>query len=157
MFVSAHIMVGGTIGILSTLNSKKDWGKLACGGILSHAILDYIPHWDCYPVNLEGLGLNLLIGMLIIMLLIYYFAEKRWNVIGGAFFAVLPDFENILVYMGLMERYIFPFHWPILHGEIVLPWGIITQIFVILSCVVILRKNFAKRYHVFLPEFNKVF
>lgn len=72
--------------------------------ILSHYVLDAIPHWDysttairkrrwkdSVPVFLKA-TLDFSLGILIILLL----AENRFSALSGAFFAVLPDAVTFL-------------------------------------------------------------
>ncbi|TSD04208.1 MAG: Uncharacterized protein Athens071412_787 [Parcubacteria group bacterium Athens0714_12] len=154
MIISPHLIVGAAIGA-----KTNNLGLIIILGLISHLILDKIPHWD-YAVfknleifkksrNLEYLLKPFLkmfidgfVGLIIVFLLIVFknIPFNKLLFIGlGIFFSILPDialiFSNLFIPEKDNTRY-FLFHEKYLHshkekeGKITFP-GLATQILII--------------------------
>lgn len=91
-------------------------------GVVSHGILDYVPH--CYPVNPKT---DAIIGLLLIPGLIYFTKIPYRIAVAGAFSGSLfpdlvdlsPGILNSLLHLNLPTfAPIFPWHWHAYSGSI---------------------------------------
>jgi len=132
MILTPHFIVGAAIGA-----KTHNLGLIIILGILSHYILDFIPHWDyvnhgikdfhktkdfkaLFP-DLFKITIDGLIGLLIVFLIVWQKDLLNLNnlifVILGIFFSILPDillFTAIIFGGTLAQKYI-DFHHKFLH------------------------------------------
>jgi hypothetical protein len=109
MNVLFHLSVG--VGIISTFSNNKTISAkhIFAGGILgvlSHGILDYIPH--CYPINSKVdalVGLSFLIGFLLLV-------KNKWRLLSVVVLVgcILPDLIDLgpTIVNKLLNFNIFP-------------------------------------------------
>jgi len=91
------MLVGSVVGI----RAKRVWSVFILA-LASHYLLDFLPHWDYLDkVALEGfndlikIGIDLLIGIIIVILLsLKYPRKKRELIFLGAGVSIFPDFLN---------------------------------------------------------------
>lgn len=139
MVLAPHILVGVVLAQWLPLN-----GWLAFGVLLSHYILDTLPHWE-YVENIEGLkkrfwvvlldlsvGLSLAIGL----------AGLSWPVLWAIFFSLLPDLPILLMAFYKDNQFLKSYFslndfLHLCHPTSVL-LGVTTQLLVIASAVIIL-------------------
>jgi hypothetical protein len=91
-------------------------------GIISHGILDFIPH--CYPINSK---LDVILGLIIIATTIW-FIKKRYRIVAISSFigSIFPDLVDLLpsilnkqIGFNLpIKNKIFPWHWHEYSGSI---------------------------------------
>ena len=159
MILTPHIIIGAAIGA-----KTHNLGLIIILGLLSHVILDKIPHWDYtfsnilnFPrtknfkmltIDLIKIAIDGLIGLLIVFLILWQ--KKLLNfshlpfILLGIFISVLPDiilgFLILFVPPHLSGKY-FAFHHKYLHfkhkqkeGKFTFP-GLLTQILVIVITI----------------------
>jgi hypothetical protein len=105
LITATHLLVGGAVG------SFTDQPLVALGlGIVSHAVCDMIPHFDFTDYRRDvALGVVVGVGTIVAASLRGgVHSGYLWGMIGG----VIPDIENLVWQMGLMDgsRRIFPTH-----------------------------------------------
>jgi len=105
-------------------------------GVISHIILDMIPHHDHESVI--NCVLDVITGTAVFLLVVVMFRVESsliWGAVGGA----LPDIEIPLYHFGLIKRRYFPSHtgWTP-HLKTGKFRGIMTQCFVVALGVLIL-------------------
>jgi len=136
MIFAPHIVIGAAIGA-----KTQNLGLIIILGLLSHWILDRIPHWD-YDISknvgdfrsgnknkgLLGLSFKIfadgIIGFLIILIPIIYYHLFNFKsllfIFLGIFFSVLPDIVLGLILLfssnGFLKKY-FEFHNKYLHNK----------------------------------------
>jgi hypothetical protein len=91
-------------------------------GIITHAVLDYIPH--CYPINSK---IDIIVSLIIIIATLWL-VRKPYKIIAGLSFlgCIFPDLIDLLPkiinnYAGLrlpVSDKIFPWHWQKYSGVI---------------------------------------
>jgi len=105
--------------------------------ILSHYILDIIPHWEyldlslSIPKNFYKIVLDLVGGFI----LVYFFVGLSWWTMSGIFFALLPDLPILLYSFFKNNRFLksyFKFGYILHHFRASVGWGIFSQILVII-------------------------
>ncbi|HMA76345.1 MAG TPA: hypothetical protein VKO43_03450 [Candidatus Krumholzibacteriaceae bacterium] len=109
MTVFTHFAAGALIGYFSP-------GVLSAsiGGLLSHVLLDVIPHYD-----FESLKLEIFLGVVVLLILVFTGSCSLVICLGGIF-AVIPDLENLLWKLGKLreDQKVFPGHAGIIpHGR----------------------------------------
>lgn len=124
MFYSTHLVTGAAIGVVTGSPVKA-----FLFGLLSHLLLDAIPHHDHRKVR--NCALDIVGGTLLFALAFFFWKPDPamlWGAIGG----VIPDIEVPLYYFGLIKRRVFPSHngWMPHSGAAPLR-GVLIQIFVI--------------------------
>ena len=137
MITASHLLVGGAAGSLT------DQPLLAFGlGVVSHAVCDMVPHFDIRDYRRDvALGVVVAAGTIAAATLRGGVSPGYlWGMIGG----VVPDIENLLWQMGLLDggRRIFPTHRKggLPHGAPRGPRNLVVQGIVgLLSLLVILR------------------
>jgi len=99
MIIIPHMLVGAAIG----RRVRNIW-LVFIFGLISHCLLDFLPHWDYLLrveiTNIEHLikiGLDFILGASIIFILIRS-CSKKWLVLVGIIAALLPDFLNFIYY-----------------------------------------------------------
>ncbi|MDQ7793829.1 MAG: hypothetical protein RDU89_05375 [bacterium] len=140
MVLVAHAAVGGALGASAGRRSPA-WSPLWVAGwaLLSHVILDAIPHWD----NLFALGWLIadLAAALAVAAIIARLARTPGRVFWGAFLACLPDLEHLLVGWLLPQR-IFLSHLPWFpHGQAALVPGVLTQLLVVIMAIAFVARQ----------------
>jgi len=137
LYTASHVAAGAAIGI----SLKKPATAFALG-LLSHIVLDAVPHHD--EKSLAG---ALTIGGLSVFIALYIGTRcglkspAFWGAIGGG----LPDVENVLNYFHVFGPgwyTVFPCHTGLLpHNSAPAPWGVVWPVAVmLLSGWVIWRK-----------------
>jgi len=136
MIFTPHIVIGAVIGA-----KTQDLGLIIILGLLSHWILDRIPHWD-YDISknvgefrgnnkhkgLLGLSFKILIdgliGFSIILIPVIYYHLFNFKsllfIFLGIFFSVLPDIVLGLILLFSSEDFLkkyFEFHKKYLHNK----------------------------------------
>lgn len=102
MYYSTHLVAGATAGIIAD-NPVKGFIL----GLLSHVVLDMIPHHDHETVT--NCLLDVAIGNIMLLVAIFLFHPEHhilWGAIGG----VVPDIEVPLYHFGLIGKKLFPSH-----------------------------------------------
>lgn len=145
MFVVAHAAAGSVIGSVVSTDKPKGWTRLILYAVLSHIVLDLVPHWD-YTPRLVWIALDLLASLFVITIVIFIAHTSKWPVIVGSLAATAPDLDVLFVHLGILESKFFVSHlswFP--HGELAAPWGIIIQILFIMGCIGFIVLRFAKK------------
>jgi len=112
---------------------------------LSHFGVDMLPHWnwepDARPLSLLGIVLDLILLEILTCYLAFQ-SPLKLNIIGGAFFAILPDLlEAPYIFFGHNNRFIkklCDFQYRIQNRAPILP-GIVTQLLLSALCLLILK------------------
>ena len=134
MCTVTHLVVGGAVG------AWTGHGALAFAlGVVSHAVLDAVPHYELDDFRLD-LGITLVaVGGLVGWG--YWLTPVFWGALGG----VLPDVEILLWKLGLLRdtQMVFPSHSGLIrHGRRLSFRGALPQVLLImgaLGCLVVLR------------------
>jgi hypothetical protein len=138
MTATAHALIGAAIV------TKIENPLLALPvALLSHLPLDLVPHWDTITngrqkpkiVILAQAGLDVLLGFALTW---YLFSKVTppLRLLGGIFFAQLPDWLEAPYFFFNIKA--FPFYQVRVvqvkfHNKLSLPWGLLTQVAVILA------------------------
>jgi len=159
MIFSPHIIIGAAIGA-----KTQNLGLIIILGLLSHFIMDKLPHWDysvipdiknfrqtksiklLIPLILKS-TIDVIFGLLIVLLLVWQkdIFDYLFFIIAGIFFSLLPDAVGALIFIFgnnnlfnkfsiLLRRF---FHYPRnkeKEGEITF-LGLFTQIVLILIAI----------------------
>ncbi|MEM3074610.1 MAG: hypothetical protein QW727_01560 [Candidatus Pacearchaeota archaeon] len=103
MFLIIHILFGALIGL-----SFNSWIFIIPLCILSHFIIDMIPHWDGsfnkYKFHIFGIAdltknrfllsiFDIIISLITIIILLHYY--KSWKVILASIISISPDILNL--------------------------------------------------------------
>lgn len=102
MYYSTHLVTGAAIGMVTGSPVRA-----FIFGLLSHVLLDAIPHHDHRKVR--NCVLDILGGSLIFAALYIYWQPDQamlWGAAGG----VIPDLEIALYHFGYIRRRVFPSH-----------------------------------------------
>lgn len=86
MILSLHMITGAIIG--NKTNKKTIFILILV--LLSHFVLDFIPHFE-YAIKSLTLFLDLLFGIIIAMILAYQNRSKAKIILASTFIAILPD------------------------------------------------------------------
>jgi hypothetical protein len=123
MILTGHLLIGGAIGVVATSLSPSPWVvPLSLGaGILSHHVLDWLPHTDAatfWPdpraiptvavavVTGEVLGGLSLTGTLLVV------QHTSWAFAAGALGGILPDlFDEMPLWQERFRRSFLGNHW----------------------------------------------
>lgn len=138
MHFTTHAALGAGLGALAAHVAPTPAGALLAltAGVVSHALLDAVPHKDSTSMTEVMVDLALGVG-LIGWVLAAKAAGGGWSSprlllpLLGALGGVLPDLEVALVYLGWMDRrrVIFPSHTGLTpHRLLPSGWGLITQL-----------------------------
>ena len=92
MIITPHMLVGAAIGA----HCDNIWAAF-CFGLISHYLLDALPHWDYLkrvkisnPDHLKKIGLDFILGGLLVLFLTWSSPQKFFILVAlGA--ALLPD------------------------------------------------------------------
>jgi hypothetical protein len=112
MMLAIHLPVGALAG-----RARGNVATALCAGVVSHAILDLLPHDDVVSERTEAIVVASLLPAIAL--------GTHWD--GRAFFGalggVLPDLEHVVRVPGSGGRLVFPTHGPKgLHEAIALPF-----------------------------------
>ena len=137
MTATTHALVGAAI--VSKLPNV--WGFILA--FLSHLPLDYIPHWDTItngkkhskPFLLFTTGIDVLLGFILVW---YFFGQllPPTLLFLTTVVAQLPDWLSAPYYFFSINLFPFPFIRQLqvkLHHKLNLPWGLFTQIAIIVA------------------------
>jgi hypothetical protein len=139
MWTVAHSTFGAAIG--SKVRSPWLAGAL---GLLSHALLDMIPHWDY--TELVPLGVWVILDQTAALVILVWILRRsaRWQAsLAAAAMAALPDVEGALIYLGWQRRYYFLSHLPgFPHQSTETLLGVLTQTgIIVLSLFLVARQR----------------
>jgi len=161
MVLTPHILIGAAIG------ARIRHPLLIIGlGLLSHLILDKLPHWDYHNKGISGFrrdknfknlvidlikaGIDGLIGVMLVVFLLYrnrmvFQTDKLIFIMLGVVSATLPDFFLFLVHLFFPTKTaekILAFHSNFLHckkeGYQITFLNLATGIFIILLSIFLL-------------------
>lgn len=103
-----HVVVGAVVGSVS-----PNLGVALAGGLLSHFILDYIPHWDPVVNGKIPQGRKLIYGALLlidvflslaVLILVFPYPKMFWASVAAA----VIDIDNFLQYQDKFYPKLFP-------------------------------------------------
>lgn len=132
MYCTAHFIAGAIIG-----TAVPSPACAAAAGLVSHAVLDGVPHSD-YGRAFQGI-LDVVCTLLFALGILMAGADAR--AIAGGMWAALPDVEVAAAFLfpraykphGRL-RLVFPSHSGLIgHGRLAPPWGVLTQALAILG------------------------
>ncbi len=146
MLLTTHVFVGVVIGILV----KNPWIALPAA-LLSHFALDILPHWDFFSFQnkITSEIMRKIYGDVFLGLLVgCYFAytvmpnlSKAITILGCSFLSIFPDLIEAPYVFWKKE-------WAIctqtislqhkLHWKLKFPEGLITQLILIIGCLILL-------------------
>lgn len=140
MLETPHALVGMVI----VAAIPNPWVSLPLA-FLSHFAVDMLPHWnwqpDARPLSLLGITLDLILLEIILARLAFQ-SPLQWGLVGGAFFAILPDLlEAPHIFFGFQNKYLqklCDFQKSIQNRAPVLP-GVVTQVLLSGLCLLILK------------------
>ena len=121
MYFTTHGLVGAALGART-----GSPGGAVVAALLSHIVLDAIPHHDASGPR--GALVDIAVGLAALVLLRRHLGPLAWL---GAAAATLPDLEVVLRYYGILQRspWGFPSHnWAFLHHRWPPPGGAIVQV-----------------------------
>ncbi len=108
MPITPHMLVGVAIGTQS-----PSLLIAFCLGLVSHYLLDALPHWDYLhkveitrPEHLKKIGLDFILGAMIVSALTWPFHQKLF-ILAGVAGALLPDFSQ-LIYVNFKIKWLKP-------------------------------------------------
>jgi hypothetical protein len=123
--IGVTVLFAETDKIDNSLKIRKIFGTsilVFAMGIISHGVLDYIPH--CYPINSK---LDVILGSIIISTTTW-FMNKRCRLISLSSFmgSIFPDLVDLLpsilnkqIGLGLpINNKVFPWHWQEFSGSV---------------------------------------
>jgi len=104
MPITPHMLVGAAIGTQS-----PNLLIAFCLGLVSHYLLDALPHWDYLPKDwlrkigitrpdhFKKIGLDFILGAMIVSILTWSYPQKLL-ILAGITAALLPDFFQLIYY-----------------------------------------------------------
>lgn len=115
MWAITHAAAGAAIGHLL---HTSPW-HVASGSLLSHLVLDAIPHWDYADVEHPELwAISDLVFAIMLTQVLGTHTHNTRTLTFGALMAVIPDLEVVLHHFGVITRTYFPSHRPgFPHGQ----------------------------------------
>jgi len=109
MIITPHILAGAAIGV----HSPNVWASF-CFGLISHYLLDSLPHWDYLESikiskfnQLIKIFIDFIIGVIIVLIITWPFSFNVL-IIFGIFGALLPDFIEFF-YNNFKIKLLYPF------------------------------------------------
>ncbi len=97
MFITPHMLVGAAIGV----KASNPWTAF-CFGLLSHYLIDFLPHWDYLKeIRINKLEdflkifLDFIIGTIMVLFLVWNLPNKLIIAI-AVVSALLPDFLEFI-------------------------------------------------------------
>ena len=109
MVITPHMLVGAAVGA----QSPNVWAAFIFG-LLSHFLLDMLPHWDYLDrlkitkiVDLIKIGLDFILGTIIVLVFVWTFPQKLLIIFAIAG-ALLPDIL-VFLYAHLKIKWLKPF------------------------------------------------
>lgn len=134
MYFTTHGLVGAALGAAA----GSPAGAVAAG-LLSHAVLDAVPHHDV-PGPRWAL-VDIAAGALLLWLLRRHLGPAAW---WGALAATVPDLEVVLRYYRVLKPGPWGFpshHLPFLHHRWPLPEGALVQLALLLPAILYLWRR----------------
>ncbi|MDI7248032.1 MAG: hypothetical protein QME92_11300 [Bacillota bacterium] len=127
MYCITHFLAGAIVGA-----SMPGPLGAACAGLVSHAVLDAVPHSD-YGRAWQGV-IDVACAGLVALVILMAGADVR--AVAGGVGGALPDIEVAAAFLfpGAYRphgrlRLVFPSHSGFLgHGRLAFPWGVLTQV-----------------------------
>ncbi len=96
MVITPHMLVGAAVGS----QASSVWLAF-CFGLLSHFLIDALPHWDYIkrvdignPSHLKKIALDFILGTLLVLILVWSEPQKIFILI-AIIAALLPDFLEV--------------------------------------------------------------
>lgn len=130
MCLFTHFAAGALAGALT----GNVYAAVAAG-LVSHAVLDVIPHYDHPDWRVElGGGVLSLVGLFLLPM-------WTWPAVVGGLSGMLPDLENLFQKLGKMRRaqFVFPTHTGLLpHGRALGPRSLVWQLAIFVVCFMLL-------------------
>ncbi len=130
MYVTAHALTGAVVGeAVVTATGAHPWAALLAG-LVSHAMLDVVPHHDYHRVRCALLDLAVAVTLATLLFRGSSAAARWWGGLGGA----LPDLEvavgSLILSTGHPWRWSwYPTHTGLLpHPHWRWPQGLLTQL-----------------------------
>lgn len=116
MILSSHILIGGAVG---TRSKNIYWAFLF--GLVSHYLLDAIPHWEYLSsldealicVNMFKIAVDFGLGLLAVWMFCRIFSRKiSWKVLIAVGASILPDAGQTIIYFLKLNwlKPLFDFH-----------------------------------------------
>jgi len=156
MVLTPHLLIGGAIG-----SKIKNYWAIFIIALISHFVLDAIPHWE-YVIKIVGVSgneflaitvealLDILIGVSVISLLLKH-SHLAKPALVGAFFAILPDgfifvhalaqvfFDWNLTFLNPLINFHHQIHFS--DGNDFLFWRIITETAVTATAILLIWRT----------------
>ena len=128
MYCTTHALVGG---FTAGLGASPVTAFL--GGLVSHLILDTVPHHDYYEVKWGVLDFLTAVSLVL-------FCKEKFVAspyfLSGAIGGALPDLEVVLSHATGKRRLIFPSHTGLTpHNRLKWPWGFFVQVLVVVVAI----------------------
>jgi hypothetical protein len=102
LFYSTHLVTGAALGMITGSPVRA-----FLFGLLSHILLDAIPHHDYRKVRHCVIDI---VGGTIVFALVFVFFRPDPAMLWGAIGGVVPDLEVPLHHFGFIRRRVFPSH-----------------------------------------------
>jgi hypothetical protein len=138
MWFITHLAFGAALG---TWIEEPIWLVVVLA-LLSHILLDAIPHWDygdLYRIEICA-PIDIFCGFLVLLVMMHQNNVPLACFLGGLASAA-PDFEGALYYYGYTSRAYFPSHVkPFPHGKTGRFWGILVQALIVLASLYVVRR-----------------
>lgn len=140
------MIIGGAVGARS---KNIYWAFFF--GLISHYMLDAIPHWEylsslnqvVLPINMIKIFFDLSLGLLAIFLLLRFSSRKiSWIVLIGVGASILPDAFQTIIYFFKLDWLmpLFNFHqWAHSPIDLTLWPGLAVMLFVFISSIIIIK------------------
>jgi len=135
MVLTPHIVIGA---LIAKLLPDNFW--LIPLVILSHYLLDIIPHWDyinsisAFKNSVLKTALKVILDLLVGLTLVYVFLGISWWILLGIFMAILPDLPLVMVAFWnnrFLKAYL-KFNHIVHHWRSPLYLGILSQMVIII-------------------------
>ncbi len=138
MDATPHLVAGAAVG--RRLHPAVGFAV----GLASHVVLDAIPHWNYTgwrPFSPVMIAEGLVGGML--ALAIAWRAPRPWGALAGAVGGIAPELERMLLghSADIFQRMGYRYD----AAEIGPPWGLVTQVAVVLAALAIGLRHRAKQ------------
>jgi len=129
MWVTVHAVSGLAVGEVLGSRLGLSGAAVVAGGLVSHLVLDAVPHWDYFKVSRRWLwGATDVAAAMTVTLLAWRRLPLPPIVLAGAAAAALPDLDSLAEALPSWRMRLFPSHRPgFPHGEAAVLPGLATQ------------------------------
>lgn len=118
MYFTSHLLVGAALG-----GVVKNPAAGAAVGLISHAVMDAVPHHDYHDVKFGIMDFIIGLGIFAVLL-----TPRGASVIAGGVAGAFPDIEIVIKQMAPRWPLLYPSHnWLTPHHRLRWPWGFFTQ------------------------------